>query len=109
MTSKCRTVSPSPALGDRLCWRVAQSLNDAAKSLQDDGGVVIDRERGVTERLPHFVALPKLLVCSPPFANGAEPLTLVSGVRIPTPLQQDHRDTCDLNDRDRLVVRIDHH
>ena len=95
-------------LGDTDSWPIVHSLNDA-KSFKDDGGVVLDRERGITERLPHFVAVPTPLVCDPPFGNGGESLRFVNGVTYADIAERDHGDTCDLNDRDRPVVRVNHH
>jgi hypothetical protein len=94
------------ALWDRARRRVAESLNDT-KALQNNAGVVVDGECGLTERLPHFIGVPKPLVTRSPLGDRVETLALIDHMQEVDTSEPNDLDACGLNDCHGLIFRID--
>lgn len=84
-----------------------ESINEV-KALQDNGRVLVNSECGVTDRLPHLVAVPELLMSGPPFGDRTETLAFIGGVPGADITEPDDGDTCGLNHRYGAVARVDH-
>jgi hypothetical protein len=78
------------------------------KALQNNGCVFIDTEYRVTDRSPHLVATPELLMFGTPFGDRSETLTFIDGLPGIDFTKAYHGDTCGLNHRHRPVARVDH-